>query len=74
MSCGQTLVQDVFDGNLRSELEPLYGESVWSSLNNKLKEKMTQALENALIASNMEVVIAPFLLWSYNIPFIIGAS
>lgn len=49
----QSLLQDVFDGDMRDELEELYRNE--SGLSDEFKMKLMEKLTNALIASNMEV-------------------
>lgn len=49
------LVQDVFDGELKEVIEPLYTEKVWSAIDDDLKSTMKETLVNALLASDMPV-------------------
>lgn len=51
----KTLLQDVFDGELKDELESLYSSTVWSSLDEDLVDRMVELLTNCLIANEMKV-------------------
>lgn len=52
----QAVLQDVFDTDLKEELNGLYKTRVWSDLSAELKDKMKEKIRSNLIACNIEVL------------------
>ena len=48
-------MQDVFDTDLKEELEGVYESTVWSELEEDLKMKMMEYMTNNLKACNLQV-------------------
>lgn len=49
------MLQDIFDGDFKEELEIIYGTTVWSAVGGDLKDGMKAALKNSLKASKLQV-------------------
>ena len=49
------MLQDIFDGKFKADLDTIDSTTVWSAVGGNLKDAMMAALKNSLKASKLQV-------------------